>query len=33
MNLRGVATTALIALVVTVAYSKYGAGAGMRRGA
>lgn len=33
MNLRGVATTALIALVVTVAYQKYGAGVGMRRGA
>jgi hypothetical protein len=33
MNVRGVLTTGLIALVVTVAYQKYGAGAGMRRGA
>jgi hypothetical protein len=33
MNLRGIATTALIALVVTVAYQKYGAAGGMKRGA
>lgn len=33
MNVRSIATTALIALVVTVAYQKYGARAGMGRGA
>lgn len=33
MTLRGVATTALIALVVTVAYNKYGASVRMGRGA